>query len=240
MAPRITRLALFGILVAGCGGDDGETVTPDAPPVQEDAPTGCDPATVLPSNYRPIAMTSAGAVSVSSASDVTSGTIDATAGGLANAPDNPYVYVDLVAGAKVAISDLDARSSTGWDLALKRASLRVNGGDSGMGKRTLAVVQAATLAEVTAGPASGYTSDDFTTDDCMFVAHPAGEPMSAFGPWYDYDDQTHVVTPKAEVYVVERDDGTRSAFRIETYYGDTGNPMRGAYYQVEWKQLPAR
>ncbi|MBX3156149.1 MAG: HmuY family protein [Deltaproteobacteria bacterium] len=220
------------VLVGACsGGSDPTPEDVDAPPTST-----CDPATVLPSNYRPIATVSAGAVTVTTASGVTSGTIDATAGGLAGSPDNPYIYVDLAAGTKVALDDLAARTSTAWDVALKRSSLRVNGGDSGTGGRKLAVVQANDLASVTA-PSTGYTEDDFTDADCMLVGLPGGEPASAFGEWYDYDPVMHTVTPKAEVYVIERPGGTRTALRLVTYYGDATNPMRGAYYQVEWKQL---
>jgi hypothetical protein len=223
------RPALF--LLVACS-DNANAPAPDA------GPPACDPATVLPSNYRPIATTSAGAVTVTITAGVTSGTVDATAGGLANAADNPYIYLDLKAGTKVEVTDLTAVTSTGWDVALKRSSLRVNGGDSGVGGRELAVVQAATLAEVTAAPASGYASDDFTTADCMLDTIPGGEPKSAFGEWYNYDDTTHIVTPKSEVYVIKRADGTHLALRLGAYYGDTTMPMRGAFYQVEWKQLP--
>jgi hypothetical protein len=217
------------IAMTGCGGSGN-----DAAP---DSPAGCDPATVLPVSYRLIAMVSTGAVTVTTSADVTSGTIDATAGGVNNAADNPYIYVDLRNGTKVAVNDLDARTSASWDIALKRSSLRTNSGDSGTGGRELAVVQAATLAQVTSAPASGYASDDFATADCTLDSLAIGEPSSAFGDWYDYDVDTHVVTPKAEVYVVKRSDGSRTAFRIKAYYGDPSMPMRGAFYSVEWKQL---
>jgi hypothetical protein len=67
---------------------------------------------------------------------------------------------------------------------------------------------------------------------------PGGEPRSAFGEWYNYDDTTHIVTPKSEIYVIKRPDGTHAALRLAAYYGDTTMPMRGAFYQVEWKPLP--
>lgn len=236
------RCLLFCALLvtSACGGGDGGNSEVDAgidPPMVDAAP-GCNPATVLPSNYRPIALVSTGAVQVTTTAGVTSGTIDATAGGITNAADRPYIYVDLRNGVRVDVDDLAARTSTTWDIALKRSSLRINGGDSGAGNRRLAVVQAATLGEVTAAPTSGYATDDFTTDACKLDNHPAGEPKSAFGEWYGYDDQTHGVAPKSEVYVIERGDGTRTALRIVTYYGDPAMPMRGAYYGVEWKQLP--
>lgn len=222
------RLVSLSCLVAACGGDDGSPIL-DA--------SGCDPAAVLPANYRPIPSVSTGLVQVTTASGVTGGTVDATAGGLSGAADNPYLYLDLKAGTKVEINDLDARTSTAWDISLKRASLRVNGGDSGTGGRKLAVVPGATLDAVPAAPAGGYTADDFVDASCMLIALPAGEPMSAFGEWYNYDPDTHVVTPRSEIYVLERPDGTHTALRIITYYGDTAMPMRGGYYKVEWKQL---
>ena len=231
----ILRACLLPALFAcvGCGGGNGEASV-DA---SIDSGSGCDPAALLPTAYRPIAMVSTGAVQVSTTAGLTSGTIDATAGGLANSADRPYVYVDLRNGVKIEVDDLAARSSMTWDLALKRSSLRINGGDSGPGARKLAVMPAATLAEVTAAPNSGYMTDDFTTPDCMLDTLPGGEPKSAFGEWYNYDAQTHAVSPKSEVYVIERNNGSRTAFRVISYNGDTAMPMRGAYYSVEWKQL---
>ncbi len=220
-------------LAAACDNDDPPDIvpTPDAPG------GGCDPASILPGAFRPIPMVSMGMVDVMTTGGVTSGTIDATAGGLMGSADNPYIYIDLKAGTKVAVNDLDARSATSWDIMLKRASLRVNGGDSGTGGRKMAVVQAADLASVTAAPPSGYTEDDFADASCMLLTLPAGEPTSAFGEWYNYDPNTHVVTPKAEVYVLSRPDGSHTALRIETYYRNPQTMMGGGYYTVEWKQL---
>jgi hypothetical protein len=234
MTRTIGALALA--IFVGCGGDDGGGGNPDAG--TPDAAGGCQPATVLPTAYRPIPEVSAGAVNVTSGGGITSGTIDATAGGMNMSADNPYIYVDLRGGGmKIAVDDIAALTSMDWDIALKRASLRSNGGDSGVGARRVAVVPAADLAAVTMAPTSGYGTDDFATDDCMYASIPGGEPMSAFGEWYDYDDVNHVVSPKAEVYVVERGDGTHTAFRVVDYYGDVSMPMRGAFYQVEWKDL---
>lgn len=227
------HLLVFPLLLVGCS-DSGGSEEPNTP---LDANADCDPLTVLPTNYRPIPTISTGAVSLATTGDITSGTIDATAGGLSGAADNPYVYVDLITNARVDVSDVGARDSLDWDIALKRSSLRINGGDSGGGRRALAIVPGATsLASVTA-PSSGYTEDDFTSDDCMLATIPGGEPLTAFGEWYDYDVETHAVTPKSEVYVLQRPDGSRTALRVVTYYGDTAMPMRGAFYGIETKQL---
>src|SRR4051812_3361383 len=118
-------------LAVACGGDSPSDQV-DAAPLIDTPPGGCDLATALPANYRPIPNVSSGTVAMST---MFPGTylVDATAGGISGSADNPYIYLDLKAGVKVAINDLDARSSMAWDVALKRASLRVNGGDSGGG-----------------------------------------------------------------------------------------------------------
>lgn len=241
VASLIPALAAAAFGLAACGDDGGSNnATPDAGVPIDAPPTGnsCDPATVLPTGYAPVAKVSAGLVTVTTASGVTSGTIDATAGGLAASADNPYIYVDLKNGVRVDVNDLDARTNNTWDIALKRSSLRTDGGDSGGGNRKLAVVAAATLAEVTAAPtADKFTTDKFTTADCKLDMLDGGEPKSAFGQWYDYDVDTHTVTPMPQVYVLERNNGSHVAFRFTTYYGDTTNTMRGAFYAIEWKNL---
>jgi len=222
------------VAVAACGGGGSE---PDAHITQIDARTGCEPATALPTEYRPIAEVSTGLVNVTNNAGTWSGTIDATAGGLSMAADNPYIYVDLTTGTKVAVDDLAEYSDMTWDIALKRSSLRSNGGDSGPGGRSISIAAGDSLDQISAPPTIGYTTDDFATDTCAFIGIPGGEPMSAFGEWYSYDDATHIVTPKAEMYVIARPDGSHTVFRVATYYGDAAMPMRGAYYQVEWKDL---
>ena len=220
------RLLPVLLLVAACS-DDPEEVPDD----------GCDPTAVLPASYSPKSTVSAGAVSVTTTDGITSGTIDATAGGFTMFADNPYIYIDLKAGTKVEINDIDARTSSAWDIAIKRPSVRMNGGDSGTGKRELVIVPAATLADVTAAPASGYVADDFTAEDCSLEAIGAGEPNSAFGQWYDYAGETMRLSPKPEVYVIKRSDGSSTAFRITAYYTVAGGMERSALYGVEWKQL---
>lgn len=236
-ATPLSLLAL-SLLAAGtltaCG--DGSNITVvDAAPQPIDA-AGCDPTVALPTEWRPIAMVSAGALNLSTTGDVTSGTIDATAGGTAAAADSPYIYLDLTTGTKVAITDTAALSSTAWHIALKRASIKLNGGDSGPGKVKGASVPATTLAAVTAVPA-GLAADDWADTACTLIAGPTGEPASVMSTWYDYDSNTHILTPKAEVWVLELAPGVHRKLRITTYYGAPAQPTRGAFYNVEWAPL---
>ena len=101
LLPRTGTLALALALAApfgaACGGDDDDVVggAPDA------APDECDQIALLPTEYRPIASVSSGALVTTPRDGVTDAVIDATAGGLVNAADNPYVYIDLEQGTKV-------------------------------------------------------------------------------------------------------------------------------------------
>jgi hypothetical protein len=230
-------LVMTAAALTACGGGDGGNATlVDAAPLPIDAAGGCEPATALPTEWRPIAMVSAGAVNLTTTGDVTSGTIDATAGGTGAAADSPYIYLDLTDGTKVAISDTAALSSTAWHIALKRASIKLNGGDSGPGTVAGTSVTAASLAAVTTVP-TGLTTDDWADPDCTLIAGPTGEPASVMSTWYDYDSQTHQLTPKGEVWVLEIAPGVHRKLRITTYYGAPGQPTRGAFYHVEWAAL---
>lgn len=240
-------LSLVAVATFGCDDDPhdhdhaedtdaGLAPAPDATEPRPDAPDGCDPTAALPTQWRPIASVSTGAVTTSAAGGTTTALIDATAGGTGGAADNPYVYIDLTSGTRVEVSDVESRDSTSWHLALKRSSIKLNGGDSGPAGVRAASVAAATLAEVTAVP-STLAEDDWATDDCALNTLPGGEPNTVMGAWYDYNPSTHQLLPKAEVWVLDLGGGQRRKLRILSYYGDATNPMRGAVYHVEWAAI---
>ncbi|MEM1347871.1 MAG: hypothetical protein AAGI01_04885 [Myxococcota bacterium] len=60
-------------------------------------------------------------------------------------------------------------------------------------------------------PAQEATSTDFGED-----------PYAIGSSWYDYDGRTHVLTPKAEVYVVRAVDGRVALVEVAGYYGEKG------------------
>jgi hypothetical protein len=226
-------LSLALTLASACGGDDdGDSGT------GVDAGVDACVAEALPTQYRPIASVSDGTIETSQDGVVTNAVVDATAGGLDGAADNPYIYIDLEGGGvKVELDDVDALASDEWDIAFKRSSIRVNGGDSGPGNVAVAVVEAESLDDVTEVPGSStFADDDFASDDCEPQLLPGGEPATAFGEWYGYDEKTHALTPKAEVHVVRTRSGDHFKILIETYYGGD-SPMVGAIYRVSWARL---
>lgn len=228
------------LLLAACG--DGGGAGADAAPAdalviaQPDA--GCDPTAALPFAWAPKDAVSTGTITTTVEGGVTTALIDATAGGTTAYQDNPFLYIDLATGTKVAITDWDSFTSEEWDLALKRMVIRLNGGDSGPAEVETAVVGAATLAEVTTEPPGNqFFRDDWATETCDLIEGPLEEPRTAMGDWYEYDVNTHVLTPFPYVYVIRARDGTLYKLRIDTYYADPANPMRGANFRIEWAPL---
>ena len=244
-----TLLAAAALFVGACSDDEPGEVEPDArtPDAREpavdasapdagegpDAAPGCaDPTSVLVSPWTTVDTVSTGVVAATG----NAATVDATAGGSPNAADNPYVYLKFTADSvtKVEITDVDSYKDASWDLAIKRFVLRVNGGDSGLGGVEVAKVVAEDLADVTAAPADGeFTTDDWATDDCTLNPGPLGEPATALSDWYGYDEATSRLTPKGEIYVLRRADGSAIKLDLKTFYHDDVS----GHYEIEWGAL---
>ncbi len=192
----------------------------------------CSPPAILPTGWQHIDSVSAGEVVATD----NSATVDATAGGPPNAADNPYIYLAFTADSiqKVDVTDVEAYEDDSWDVAIKRQVLRINGGDSGPGERELAIVEAAALDEVTAAPEDGmFGADDWVSEECMYVGGLIGEPATAVGTWYGYDEDTNRLTPSEVIYVIRRSDDTAIKLAIKNYYFEDTS----GYYEIEWAGL---
>lgn len=139
--------------------------------------------------------------------------VDASAGGQGNSAKNPRVYVDLSAGARVDVSDVDALSSSAWDLAIKRTVLFTNGGHGGPGAGS-ALVLASPFAGVTAADVdeASLVTETFFDEECNPLLDPIGAPATTFSDWYSYDEQTNIPTPRAITYIVKG--GTGKLFKV--------------------------
>jgi hypothetical protein len=168
---------------------------------------------------------------------VTQTKVDATAGGMQQAFNNPWVYVSLDDGSKVEIDDVAAKTSTAWDLAFRRAVIRVNGGDSGAGQGAVAVVGGATFDDVTAVPdsPSAFIVDEFIDDSCVISRDAINNITTAIGSWYDYDVDTSRLEPLDNVYVIRRADGQQHVkLVIDSYYSAGGT---SAHLSMRWSAL---
>ena len=238
-------LALSFPLGAACGGDDdgddgGGSVDAGGDGVDAggddgggaDASAGCVPTDVLPAEWRPIASVAPGKLTTTPGKDRTDAVVDAAVGELPE--DNAYIYIDLASGTKVEIDDVAALTSSEWDLAFERASVRANGGDSGPGNVAVATVGGA-FEDVTEAPKDGaFLTDDWVSDDCQYQFVGANEPQTAIGDWYDYNMTTHELTPKEEVYVVRTHGGDLYKVAFSTWYGGEGV---SGIFEVAWAPL---
>jgi hypothetical protein len=132
-----------------------------------------------------------------------------------------WIYLDL--GDLAQVEPTDPPTSADWDLALQRFHYALDGGVTGAGQGELAVMDAALLADVTDAPADGWVTDQ-ADDDVDEDTLPEYAFETAEGAWYDYDPETHVLTPKQRVYVVRGATGDLFALAIDAYYTDAGAP----------------
>ncbi len=120
-----------------------------------------------------------------------------------------YTLFSLRTGQVVANTD---SATTNWDIAFNGTTILTNGGSSGPGEGG-AVTMAAPFEEVLVAPADG-----------AFFVDEAGSPAVAQGDnggWYNYNPQTHVVTPvPGRTLVVRTADGRYGKVRILSYYRD--------------------
>ncbi len=203
-----------GVGSSGGGGDDAGA----------DAPTGAGTqcTAAFNANILPISKVSTATVSTVGASGgATELYVDASAGGINLASKNPRVYVNLETGTRVDIDDVTAfKSSTDWDLALRRDLVWTNSGDAGIGIGG-AIQIAKTFANVTAADADAATlaPERFFDDQCNALKGPNDETLTTFSDWYNYNQATHDVTPKDVTYVVRGGTGKRYKVALLSYIG---------------------
>jgi hypothetical protein len=153
--------------------------------------------------------------------------VDASAGGQQAAPENPRVYLDLVAGARVDLTDPEARTATTWDLSLKRSVIFVNGGDGGPGQGGSVFLAGKSFDEVTQASADALEVEDFFSEDCIANLDPMQAVKTTFSDWYNYNEATHQLTPKAGVFVVRGAGGAFFKVEILGYYGKPDGALNG-------------
>jgi HmuY protein len=167
--------------------------------------------------------------------------IDASAGGVDGQDEHAWVYVSLASGQAVALTDLAALESSGWDLAFKRFVVRTNGGDSGPG-RGGAIRVALDWGQVdssTLGDKS-LPSEAWFDDACMLEVDENQELITTFTGWSEYDESKHVLNAADVTYITAGADGSLYKVAILDYYG-TPSGASGAvagHYLVRVAPLP--
>lgn len=231
---------LIVFALVGCSSSGGTT---DAAPDQKtmmmdsgtESGTSCNAAIEM--ILKPVDMVSTGEVSIVSESNgVKTLYVDATAGGFGMSETNPRVYVDLTAGKRVDITDVQARTSMAWDLSFKRYVIFTNGGTGGPGMGgELTVFKA--FDQVTAADATAkFATEMFVDSDCNQLMDPLGGLLTTMSDWYDYNQQTMAVSPKNNTtFIVRGASGKLFKMAVVQYYGasDGGMSMTGARFVLK-------
>lgn len=200
--------------------DAGDTPVPDA--------GGPSCTAALDALLTPKDAVSSGDVAVLSDEDgVRTLYVDASAGGTMAAAENPRLYLDLAAARRVDVTDLAARESTEWDLALKRPVLFSNGGDGGPGSGGAVFVETGFDAVTrTDAEALSIPAESFVDGECAPKLDATNAVRTSFDGWYAYDTANNTLAPTPGTWIVKGGRGALFKLEILSYYatpeGDTG------------------
>ncbi|MBN2358204.1 MAG: HmuY family protein [Deltaproteobacteria bacterium] len=229
---RDRRFALLLVLPAvACapvdGGDDAAgTGQPDAGGQQAictmpNTPLPCEDQNILQLSLHDFV--SSGAVDNSESGGVFTSTIDARAGGMSEAPQNPFVYAKFTETGlvKVELDDETALGSMDWDLMARRFVVLLNGGDIGPSCVGAAPV-AGGFDDLVAPPdGAGYGVEDTfgEPDACALqtdTRYTLGDPRALLMDWWTYDT---CVATSGQVFALRLADGRFVKLVIDAYYG---------------------
>ncbi|MBK7154282.1 MAG: HmuY family protein [Sandaracinaceae bacterium] len=134
-----------------------------------------------------------------------------------------WIYVDL--DARIEVMPADPLNDAVWDVAFRRFHIVVNGGVSGSGGVTVAAVDGQPFDVVEAPDMAAFVTDvaDGEDEDAL----PDYVFSGGLDPWYAYDVVTHVLSPKARVFVLRTSAGGFVKLAIDDYYdgaGGSGHP----------------
>jgi len=147
--------------------------------------------------------------------------------------DGPGVLIDATDEEIAVHWDIDAgelvdASDPAWDLSFRRYEIRVNGGVSGDGTVEGVVLDGVAYDELVDVPADGWITDAPDGD---------GDQLDdlVFFTWYDYDYETHTLSPADRVYALRSGEALVYRIGFLGYYDDAGTP---AMITFEYDGLP--
>ena len=117
--------------------------------------------------------------------------------------DNHYAFYSFKDSSRVNLSD---SASTKWDFGVRFVSIIVNSHASGPGNAGV-ITENSIFNNYTTAPADGYGYDTSSTNLAIDNSFSTG--------WYNYDNATHVLSPKAgKFFVIKTADGHYAKMEI--------------------------
>ncbi|MFW5967186.1 MAG: HmuY family protein [Persicimonas sp.] len=210
--------------------DDAETSEPDADD-GAGSNDSCDPEEVAADQVAENATVNDGSVSFDSDGEVQMATIDASSGGVEEAADHSFIYLDLQEGEELELSDEEAFGDADWTIGVRRAVIRLNSGDSGPGPWMVTRIDENWEEAETPGRDADWREDDYVTEDCEVVTEGRDTIRTGFGIWYDYDSETHEVSvPESTTWALYNSSTHQVIkFGIDSYDDAT--------YEIRWGEF---
>lgn len=171
--------------------------------------------------------------SADSASAFVSGRVRTTVVGahfesVIDAQDNTqWVYVDL---DRLAMA---GERMEGWDVAFNRFKAMTNGGSSGTGNVTVAILDGVAFEDARVRDGLAWVSDQPDGEDSNTDPDYA---LSAQGDnWFEYNSENHTLSPKNRTYLLRTTEQRALRFRWVRYYDPAGSP---GVLSVQWGEAP--
>jgi hypothetical protein len=138
--------------------------------------------------------------------------------------------------------DLDTgQSSTddaAWDLGFQRFKIHTNGGATGSGGVFVVQLKGQSYDALEKAPDMGFAAD--RPDSVGDAGDADSDPDNVFNSdtddWYDYNVNTHELSPMDITYVIASTDKRFYKLKIEAYYDNAGTP---AQIKFRWKAIEA-
>lgn len=160
--------------------------------------------------------------------------------------DAAWVHLDL-AGAQQTAPTNPTNDASGWDIALRRADIKINGGSSGSGIVRIHDELHDDWDARSSVPANAvYHTDE--QDRLAFLTYPPDEAQASaacggingdYG-WYYYSgfcddgEGIHHISPRDVVYVIRDHNNAAWKLRITRYYDDAGS---AAHFVIEYAPI---
>ena len=136
-----------------------------------------------------------------------------------------WVYLDLEQNILVDVED--AESSLDWDLGFMRYHIKLNSGIHGPSTVQALVVEEEDFDTYNEIPQDGYQEDlpDENDDEI---------PEYVFSQWYDYDPETHILTPADQFYIIKNRNDIFYKFQVQSYYSEAGS---SGHMTIYWEEI---
>ena len=193
--------------------------------------------------------------------------IDATAGGSFATEAHDFTYFSFEQREVVSLTDAEATHSREWQIAFKRSEIRLSGGQEAYfnlsSGELMSPADPATsmdwdlhfsgyvirLNGGISGPGQGGAFPAYQTGQSFeditramgfgYFADKAGSAFSSdSGEWYSYDSETHLLSTRNHVYLIDTGEGFYKMQILNFYLEVEGSPVSG-FVTFRWRPLGA-